>query len=251
MKEYTDFRRTLWDAQNPDVPMPPVRHWFDDDNDGVNGGRGGAGAGAAGGTDGGSDDELEVSRERVSYRCPITQTPFVRPVTARDCKHSFEKDAILQMLQQQRGAMQCPVPGCAKSLKPSTLEDDDYLLIKMKRYNQRMEREMRRARQLEDEGEDEGGNLAERQASTSRKIKKERVSTPAGRAASRRPVIVEDDDEEQKEEEGENEVGAEEEEEEEEGGDEAGAEEDEEEEGEDVEGGREEEDEDEDEEMED
>ena len=68
------------------------------------------------------DDELAVKSERVSIKCPITLLVMKDPVTSGKCPHSFEKEAILSMINLsemrsggdgRRGggvkAMKCPV----------------------------------------------------------------------------------------------------------------------------------------------
>lgn len=69
------------------------------------------------------DDDLAVASERISIKCPITLLPMKDPVTSTKCPHSFEKEAILSMINASdvmvdgsagrrgggRKAMQCPV----------------------------------------------------------------------------------------------------------------------------------------------
>ncbi|KAF8245648.1 hypothetical protein K440DRAFT_586945 [Wilcoxina mikolae CBS 423.85] len=189
VKEYADFRRTLWDAQNPDVPMPPVRQWF------------GPAAGEAAEED--SDDELEVAQERISYQCPLTLVEFVNPVTTRVCKHSFEKDAIFEMLRNQRGKLDCPVAGCSQKLTAKDLVEDEYLLGKMRRHQERRERERRQAQMEEVEEEDEDEEEEEREKpiikEEMKSVKKEKganTSAPAARRRGRQQVMdLEDEDE--------------------------------------------------------
>jgi len=190
VKEYTDFRRTLWDAQNPDVPMPPVRQWF--------------GPAAADEAEEDSDNELEVAQERISYQCPLTLRPFVAPVTTRVCKHSFEKDAIFEMIRNQRGGgIDCPVPGCSQKLTAKDLVEDEYLLAKMKRHEERMERERIQAQMAEEEEgeeeeeeeEEEGGEKPV--SKEMKRVKKEKVAQPpAAKRRARAQVMDLSDNEE-------------------------------------------------------
>ena len=66
------------------------------------------------------DDDLAVASERVSIKCPLTLLPMKEPVTSQKCPHSFEKGAILDMINRsditlegsgRRGvkALKCPV----------------------------------------------------------------------------------------------------------------------------------------------
>ena len=77
-----------------------------------------------------ADDELAVASERISIKCPITLLPMKDPVTSTKCPHSFEREAILSMINasdvrvggsEGRGAviqkaMQCPVCTVVSSL---------------------------------------------------------------------------------------------------------------------------------------
>ncbi|KAI5794160.1 zinc-finger of the MIZ type in Nse subunit-domain-containing protein, partial [Pyronema domesticum] len=119
-----------WDVLNPDIPTPPVRRWFTEDQEEE------------------SDDEIEVAQETVSYKCPLTLLEFVEPVTAK-CGHSFEKEAVLGMFR--RGTtIECPVPGCNKHIQRQELKRDAFLEGKMRRRKEREERERRR-REMEEE----------------------------------------------------------------------------------------------------
>ena len=70
------------------------------------------------------DEDLIVASERISTKCPLTLLTMKDPVTSQKCPHSFEKEAILSMINAsdvlvggngRRGAplgqkaMQCPV----------------------------------------------------------------------------------------------------------------------------------------------
>ena len=46
------------------------------------------------------DDDIDVLSERISIKCPITLVPMKDPVSSTKCPHSFEKSAILDMLNQ-------------------------------------------------------------------------------------------------------------------------------------------------------
>ena len=73
------------------------------------------------------EDDIAIARERISTRCPLTLREFDEPVTSRNCPHSFEKSAILGLIDdappgatRRRGAparnlakqVKCPVTGC-------------------------------------------------------------------------------------------------------------------------------------------
>ena len=80
-------------------------------------------AAATGSEPAAGDDDLTVASEKISIKCPITLLPMKDPVTSTKCPHSFEKEAILSMINAsdvrtdgggRRGAggqkaMQCPI----------------------------------------------------------------------------------------------------------------------------------------------
>jgi SUMO ligase MMS21 Smc5/6 complex component len=67
------------------------------------------------------DDDIEIEGEHISLKCPLTLLPFTDPVTSKKCPHSFERNAILPMIQNseariggvRRGdgerAVKCPI----------------------------------------------------------------------------------------------------------------------------------------------
>lgn len=176
--DYRAFRGAVHDARfaGTDIPLGHESTWFT--NDGVaalpqpgvtpanNGGgddgvSGDAGAGAGAAED--SDDDLQIAKETISTKCPLTLQEFKHPLTSRKCPHSFEQDAILGMIDNpsntvrvggsnQRGArdgvraVQCPVTGCSSMLTKADLRADPVLLRKIRR--------IQRAN-AEDEDEDE------------------------------------------------------------------------------------------------
>ena len=97
---YEIFYKLKFDAQNPGETQAPVPHrdlWFaaeegrtsqrntqqDDQND----------------QEMDDDSEIEIGQEKVSCKCPLTLQYFVEPVTSTKCRHSFEKKAILELLE--------------------------------------------------------------------------------------------------------------------------------------------------------
>lgn len=96
------------------------------------------------------DDDFEVASERISIKCPITLLPMKHPVSSKKCPHSFEKEAILSMINAseiweetpsngRRGAtngpkaMKCPVCEVVSNHQPIpdafclNAYDDSYL----------------------------------------------------------------------------------------------------------------------------
>ena len=120
--DYIGFKKLVYDAQFPDDDAPPMPHsstWFSDQSTDT------ATSGAVaviGSQPAAGNDELTVASERISIKCPITLLPMKDPVTSTRCPHSFEREAILSMINAselraegsgRRGggqkAMQCPI----------------------------------------------------------------------------------------------------------------------------------------------
>jgi len=94
------------------------------------------------------DDELAVvnpnSTDSVArIRCPITQAIMDYPVLSKVCKHTFEKNAILNHLRISKF---CPMPGCGNSRMTSNeFEDDPDTALLVRRHKKRQEH-VKRAR---------------------------------------------------------------------------------------------------------
>ncbi|KAL2354852.1 zinc-finger of the MIZ type in Nse subunit-domain-containing protein [Cryomyces antarcticus] len=147
---YVNFRKLVHDAQHGEdgPPLPHASTWFTDGAAPAPGITTRSGAGAA---ENDSDDDIAIARERISTECPLTLKEFEEPLTSRKCPHSFEKNAIMQMIAQssartggsnRRGArdgeqvVQCPVPGCKEMLTAGDLHTDPLLLRKIRRIQQ-------------------------------------------------------------------------------------------------------------------
>lgn len=98
--DYRGWKRIWYDANNPGEsapPMPDDSLWFAAEE-----GREHEVSSQRAphtGEDGDSESDVEISRETVRLRCPITLLPYQNPVTSANCKHSYERDAILDMLR--------------------------------------------------------------------------------------------------------------------------------------------------------
>jgi len=96
--DYAGFYRVIYDTQNPSEHAPPVPHpdtWFANEEGRPVENSQGLGPGAE--TD--EESDLEIASERLRIKCPITYLPYRDPVTSVKCKHSYEKSAILEMLE--------------------------------------------------------------------------------------------------------------------------------------------------------
>ncbi|RPB04829.1 hypothetical protein L873DRAFT_1798647 [Choiromyces venosus 120613-1] len=155
--EYLDFRRSFWEARNPEIPLPPPRSWF-----------------ASGAQDDDGSD-VEIAQEKQSYKCPLTLRPFENPVRSTICPHAFEKDAIENMIRNSRvQGVACPTPGCAKMLTLRVLKEDPVLKRKVIRA---LALEKRKRQIQEYESDDEG----EAEEEASEKEEKETRPTRSSR----------------------------------------------------------------------
>lgn len=122
---YKGFKKVLWDAENPGERAPPMPHeslWFAAEEGRSmtsfsstqasrgNNSNNNSGRCARGTTDNTSftepddDGDIQISSETARIKCPITFLPYVEPLTCKTCNHSYEKEAILQLLEES------PVP---------------------------------------------------------------------------------------------------------------------------------------------
>ena len=119
--DYRDFKRVVHDAKYGDEG-PVLGHedtWFTE-----------TGSPAPGITntqrgDFDDDDDIVMDKATVSTRCPITFQQFKEPVTSSKCPHTFEKQAIMDMIRLSSNrlggganraagekSVSCPVTGC-------------------------------------------------------------------------------------------------------------------------------------------
>ncbi|KAJ5380786.1 uncharacterized protein N7496_003214 [Penicillium cataractarum] len=166
---YTGFYRIMHDSKYPDNEAPPMPHsstWFShmDDHDA------GSDVGASGGSPStrrtrnqrqpspADSDDVAIALERISLDCPLTLVRFRDPVTSTKCPHSFEHDAIMDMISRSRPmpggpprvkAVKCPV--CSIILTAGDLVRDTALQRRVRRAE---EQEARRAEESDEEDED-------------------------------------------------------------------------------------------------
>lgn len=124
---YIGFKRMVHDARyQDDRPLPNPDTWFTE-----------TGSPAPTITNlSGDDDDIVMDRATISTRCPLTFQQFKEPYSSSKCPHTFEKNAILEMIRKSnirlgvgRGtdrAVECPVAGCSQvrsslSTRPQSL----------------------------------------------------------------------------------------------------------------------------------
>ncbi|KAF3054924.1 E3 SUMO-protein ligase nse2 [Daldinia childiae] len=118
--DYIAFKRIWHDAiyGRGNKPLPDASKWFSQN----------------GGEDEASEDEdLIVAEEHLDIHCPLSMVVMKDPYTSIKCKHTFEKDSIIQFLQTQRGRARCPQTGCNKEVTISDFHPDPVMLRKIKR----------------------------------------------------------------------------------------------------------------------
>ncbi|EYE95156.1 SUMO ligase MMS21 [Aspergillus ruber CBS 135680] len=174
---YIGFYRMVHDAKHPGDDIPPLPHastWFRHLED--------PSIAAAPSqsqrrhtrrrqsTPAEDDEEIAIESERVSLKCPLTLLTFQEPLTSRKCPHSFEKQAILDMIahspmmvpgsdgdrRNRVRAVKCPV--CSVVLTQEDLKRDAVLERRVRRMQRQQEED-----EDEDEDEDRGqGNQRKR-----------------------------------------------------------------------------------------
>ncbi|CEI60620.1 hypothetical protein FVEN_g9898 [Fusarium venenatum] len=170
--DYAGFKKLWHDAAAGEEgpPLPDASRWFTQDGEPV--------MDAAAGAADDDDDDIAVAREIISINCPLTLQPMKDPYTNRNCKHTFEKSALLEYLPM-RGESQCPQAGCSQSFSRARFDQDFF-------HDQAMERRIKRARQtqaeqemeMDDEDEDADGDddevrISGQQVAPGRALKRE------------------------------------------------------------------------------
>ncbi|KAI8322242.1 hypothetical protein GQ54DRAFT_239128, partial [Martensiomyces pterosporus] len=121
--KYREFREQIWDVRHEGEPMPSL-------------------SGDLGGSAGESEGEdLVIAGARMTYKCPITATWLMDPVTSKICHHSFSREAILDYLRAHHGSCTCPVGGCAQTIRIQDIVPDKILERKLQRHLRQLEEE--------------------------------------------------------------------------------------------------------------
>ncbi|KAL8737250.1 MAG: hypothetical protein Q9181_001869 [Wetmoreana brouardii] len=204
--DYIGFRKIVHDARHPDddTPLPHSSTWFPSSSNstaaGQNGNNQSRSDSAPADNDSDSDAEIQIAREKRSIKCPLTLLPMHDPLTSTRCPHSFEKSAILDMLnasalradQSTQGtgrgggggekALKCPV--CEVLLTASTLKADPVLVRKIRRIEEQERKEREGGGSEEDEDEVDLGRPMKRRVEevtsspvrSREQVKRERMS---------------------------------------------------------------------------
>ncbi|KAL2132092.1 hypothetical protein VTI74DRAFT_4215 [Chaetomium olivicolor] len=142
--DYIAFKKNWHDALHPEdqVPLPDPSTWFDEH------GRPTKDAAA----DANEDDDLVVEREIIDLKCPLSLQMFKEPYSNHQCKHTFEKAAIMEFIRSNGGVAKCPV--CSKDLRIRDLYLDEVVLRKVKRAEQARNQGVDDTSDIEPEEED-------------------------------------------------------------------------------------------------
>ncbi|KAI1411067.1 zinc-finger of the MIZ type in Nse subunit-domain-containing protein [Hypoxylon sp. FL1857] len=176
--DYIGFKRLWHDAVHgaDGKPLPDASKWFS----------------ANGGDDGeDDDDDLIVAEEHLDIHCPLSMAIMQDPYTSTVCKHTFERDSIVQFLRTKpSGRACCPQTGCNKDVTIDDFHPDPVMLRRIKR---------RLAMERDDDDDDEeeevvdGDGDSEMKIKPGRKIKSEREDRGKGRRVVEE---IEDDEDE-------------------------------------------------------
>ncbi|CAG8442632.1 8948_t:CDS:2 [Scutellospora calospora] len=112
-ENYIEFRQKIWDVNHPDETMPPL--------------------------DKEADDEIVMGRQKESLYCPITTLLLEEPVTSNVCKHTFSKDAIMQLIRRNMNTVPCPMTGCDKHIMEHNLQPNKRIERKVQQYKSQSE----------------------------------------------------------------------------------------------------------------
>ncbi|KAI1472632.1 zinc-finger of the MIZ type in Nse subunit-domain-containing protein [Daldinia caldariorum] len=139
--DYIGFKRMWHDAVygRGNKPLPHASKWFSQ-----NGGE----------DEASDDDDLIVAEEHLDIRCPLSLVVMKDPYTSTKCRHTFEKDSIIQFLGNRRA--RCPQAGCNKEVTISDFHPDPVMLRNIKRQLASQRPNMADDDEDEDEDEDEG-----------------------------------------------------------------------------------------------
>jgi len=137
-EKYIAFRQAIWDAKQPEDPMPLITKFLPRDEGDVN-------------DEDSDDDDIIAGGVKKSYTCPLTLTPLEKPVTSKICHHSYSGEPIRNYIRAVKNGVvpKCPFTGCAQKLTLQDLEEDKDLERKVKAFARRQKR------REEEEEEDE------------------------------------------------------------------------------------------------
>ncbi|KAL1950256.1 hypothetical protein VTO73DRAFT_5380 [Trametes versicolor] len=130
---YQKFKQAVHEVQHPDAALPPLTDLIP----------------AEDGDDSDDDDDVQIGGVTQDYKCPLSLTILVDPLTSKLCGHSYSAAAIKEYLGYPRSnRKECPATGCKKEISMANLEPDKDLA-------KRAKEAARRERAKEDDSGDE------------------------------------------------------------------------------------------------
>ena len=156
--DYISFKKNWHDALHPEdqVPLPDPSTWFDEEGRPTK----------EGAADANVDDDLVVQREIIDLKCPLSLQIMKEPFSNHQCKHTFEKTAIMEFIRNNGGVAKCPV--CSKvrithatgfSFHNSLLTPAQDLRIKDLYLDEVILRKLKRAAQAANRGVDDTSDI--------------------------------------------------------------------------------------------
>ncbi|THH07185.1 hypothetical protein EW146_g9393, partial [Bondarzewia mesenterica] len=132
-QQYADFRQAIYEVQHPDEAMPPIVDFLPHED----------------GDDSDDDDDIQVGGVMQDFKCPITLTPLVDPLTwcantGSGC-YLYYNDHVCDLVYSNK---MCPAAGCNKMISLNDLHPDKDLERKVKKAQHR-------ARQREEDSDEE------------------------------------------------------------------------------------------------
>ncbi|KIL67837.1 hypothetical protein M378DRAFT_122007 [Amanita muscaria Koide BX008] len=122
-EQYARFKENIYEVLHPDQAMPPITELIPRED----------------GDDSEDEDDLEVGGATQVYKCPLTLTALVDPLTSTACGHSFSADAIRAYFKGSR-AKKCPASGCHQAFQLTDCKPDKELARKVKIWVRRKQR---------------------------------------------------------------------------------------------------------------
>ncbi|KAI0335903.1 hypothetical protein GY45DRAFT_1267375 [Cubamyces sp. BRFM 1775] len=104
---YQKFKQAIYEVQHPDEAMPPLTDLIPREE----------------GDDSDDDDDVQIGGITQDYKCPLSLTILVDPLTSKVCGHSYSAAAIREYLGNSRNRQkECPATGCKKQISLAVLE---------------------------------------------------------------------------------------------------------------------------------
>ncbi|KAI0754969.1 hypothetical protein C8Q80DRAFT_1142113 [Daedaleopsis nitida] len=130
---YQKFKQAIYEVHHPDTAMPPVVDLIPREDGDVSD----------------DEDDLQVGGVTQDYKCPLSLTHLVDPLTSRKCGHSYSDGAIRDYLGPNRNRVRvCPATGCRAEISLNDLQEDKDLA---KRAKEAARRERAREHDSEDD----------------------------------------------------------------------------------------------------